>query len=230
MSNSSQAIKKLHKAQSLLTEVEELLSSGERRSTEQQNRGEETNNANPTGIFDGRFLVTDDGKKYQVPPNYASKSMLVVGDRLELINEASDSEGSQNFVKPINKVERIEVEGILTKKEHQWAVVTDAGTYWVLPASVEYYDGEIGDRVKLVLPKDFTKRDAKWAAVEAIIEDDGARNDAEDDESAEQRGSGLSGEIVLDQAAQKNAEETQRGTVRKKEAPSPAEQDVEELR
>jgi hypothetical protein len=43
---------------------------------------------NIRGIFDGQSMVKEDGEKYPVPDNYASKSKLLEGDGLELkINE-----------------------------------------------------------------------------------------------------------------------------------------------
>ena len=36
------------------------------------------------GHFNGEKMIGDDGKEYNVPPNYASKSKLVTGDRMKL--------------------------------------------------------------------------------------------------------------------------------------------------
>lgn len=224
-----EALAKIKQAQKALAEAESLLSSspsGPSSSSASQGlpsealtkegRGEAappSGGRNPTGAFDGQFMVTVEGKKYQVPPNYASKSRLVVGDSLELVREATgDTEGDQNFVKLIKKVARIEKEGILTKKEFQWAAVTDEGTYWVLPASVEFYNGEIGDRVKLLLPEDYRERgEVEWAAVDEVRKD--TRADSNGSNRGESRRGevslpaaegGLSGEIVLEQQPQKN--------------------------
>ena len=41
------------------------------------------------GVFDGEHMIGEDGRKYLVPPNYASKSKLVEGDLLRL--NVSDS-------------------------------------------------------------------------------------------------------------------------------------------
>lgn len=228
MSGNQQLRDKIREAREVLREAESLLSDPSDTATPSPEEGSGDQEGNPTGIFDGQFLVTEDGKKYQVPPNYASKSRLVVGDQLELVNRATDKEGSQNLVKPITKVDRTELEGILTKKDHQWAVVTDAGEFWVLSASVEYYDGEIGDQVKIILPADYQDReDLEWAAVDAIVKDDGK---------------GLSGEIVLEEEAQNSAEVNAPrppkaeplgdagGEKRGKDLPNPMDADVEELR
>jgi hypothetical protein len=39
---------------------------------------------NIEGVFDGEHMIGEDGQKYLVPPNYASKSKLVEGDLLRL--------------------------------------------------------------------------------------------------------------------------------------------------
>ena len=59
------------------------------------------------GIFDGENMIGPDGKKYSVPPNYASKSKLVFGDRLKLII----SDTGKFTYKQIGPVERRYVTG-----------------------------------------------------------------------------------------------------------------------
>ena len=39
------------------------------------------------GVFDGKSMVTPEGKSYEVNPNYAAKSMLVPGDNLKMVEE-----------------------------------------------------------------------------------------------------------------------------------------------
>src|SRR6266478_2861607 len=47
------------------------------------------------GTFDGQYLVTAEGEKHPVPENYASKSILVVGDTLKLVNEGKEKRFKQ---------------------------------------------------------------------------------------------------------------------------------------
>ncbi len=114
------------------------------------------------GVFDGQFMVTEEGKQFQVPENYASKSLLVYGDKLKLVEE----KGKQLF-KQVNKVTRYKTNGVLVKKEGRWAVVTDAGSHRVLPASVSYYEVKEGDELVVVLPED--NKSAPFAAVQEVI-------------------------------------------------------------
>src|SRR3990167_2366131 len=71
-----------------------------------------------TGVFDGEEMVAEAGEKYPVPANYASKSLLVVGDTLKLVEER----GEKRF-KQIEHVKRHKSVGILTKKDGKWKVV-----------------------------------------------------------------------------------------------------------
>lgn len=119
-----------------------------------------------SGVFDGIFMITDDGKKFQVPPNYVSKSMLVVGDVLEIVEV--DETGSKYSFKQTKNVERKEVEGILTKKDNQWAVHTDEGIYYVVAAAVRFHKADVGDVVAVVLPAQASVLPVEWAAFKEI--------------------------------------------------------------
>jgi hypothetical protein len=115
------------------------------------------------GLFDGEKMVGPDGKVYDVPVNYASKSRLVEGDLLKLIITAS---GTFIF-KQIKPVERRRVVGLLEESETgEYYVMYDDRRWRVLNASVTYYKGESGDEAVIVVPKEGL---AKWGAVENII-------------------------------------------------------------
>lgn len=114
-----------------------------------------------TGIFDGENMVTEEGKKYAVNPNYASKSVLVYGDTLKRV----EVDGKERF-KQIERVKRQKVEGILAKKDGKFVIVTADGSYQVSQAAVNFYKGEDGDEVVVVLPlKDKT---VPYAALESV--------------------------------------------------------------
>jgi hypothetical protein len=113
------------------------------------------------GIFDGQNMIAEGGESYPVPENYASKSILVVGDTLKLV----DSGGEKRF-KQIEHVKRHKTTGMLAKKDGKWTVVTPEGSYRVLPAAVSHFEGEVGDEVLLQLPA--ANLQTTWAAVENI--------------------------------------------------------------
>lgn len=116
------------------------------------------------GIFDGEFMVEEGGKRHQVPPNYASKTMLVPGDTVRMIE---DSAGGQTKYKQIGKVERSKTEGVLVKKDGKFEVLSEEGSFKVLSAAIKHYNGEVGDQVFIQYPKQHVK--GSWAAVEKVV-------------------------------------------------------------
>ena len=114
-----------------------------------------------TGTFDGENMLAEDGKKYAVNPNYASKSVLVFGDTLKRV----EVDGQERF-KQIARVKRQKVEGILAKKAGKWVAVTADGSYKISPVAVEFYKGEEGDEVVVVIPVE--ERNAPFAALESV--------------------------------------------------------------
>lgn len=114
------------------------------------------------GVFDGENMVGADSKRYPVPPNYASKSKLVPGDKLKL-TIAPDG----TFIyKQIGPVEREKKIGVLEEDNGRYKVLTDGKYYNVLLASVTYFKAKPGDKLTIVVPKD---QETDWAAVENLI-------------------------------------------------------------
>ena len=114
------------------------------------------------GVFDGEQMVTSEGEKFEVPANYASKSLLVVGDTLKLVEEA----GQKRF-KQIEHIKRHKTIGILTKKDGKFAAVTSEGSYKVLPSAVDHFKGQVGDEVMLQIPA--ANLSSPYGAIESII-------------------------------------------------------------
>lgn len=116
------------------------------------------------GVFDGEAMIGSDGKKYDVPPNYASKSKLVEGDILKLTITV---EGSFLF-KQIGPIERNRIVGMLTYEPvaGRYVVAADGKKWFVLTASVTYFRGKPGDEAVILVPK---SAPSQWAAVENII-------------------------------------------------------------
>lgn len=115
------------------------------------------------GGFDGEFVTMETGKRYQVPPNYISKSMLVEGDMLKLLKE-----GDYNEFKLVEERPRQSLSGILTKKNNQWVVLTDKGEFRVVAAAIRFHNGEIGDKVEVLVPAEFGEKPPVWGAVKGI--------------------------------------------------------------
>ena len=126
-----------------------------------------------TGIFDGQNMVTESGDKYPVPENYASKSILVVGDTLKLVEQ-----GKEKRFKQVEHVKRHKTNGILTKKDGKWAAVTPEGSYKLLSSSIDHFSGETGDEVLLQIPANNLQ--SIWAAVEKITKKEAVEEDVKE--------------------------------------------------
>jgi len=145
------ALNQLDKVQNAI----ELLESEDRRAHYQSIPGTE-------GVFDGQNLIAQDGRKTEVPSNYAAKSKLVYGDILKVFTDS----GRQIF-KQIDRVERKTVEGVLTKKEGKWYLLTDIGTYKISDASAEYHKAELNNRASALIPAQNPK--VPFASLERVF-------------------------------------------------------------
>ena len=116
------------------------------------------------GVFSGEAMVGADGKRYNIPPNYASKSKLVEGDLLKL---TITSNGSFIY-KQIGPIDREQLVGLLARDQlgGNWYAVKGDRRWRVLTASVTYYHGKPGDQAVILIPKNSR---SNWAAVENII-------------------------------------------------------------
>ncbi|MFH0857028.1 MAG: hypothetical protein V1860_03970 [bacterium] len=115
------------------------------------------------GIFDGERMVAEDGEKFNIPPNYASKSKLVEGDLLKLRILAS---GAFRY-KQIEKIERKNIVGTVAYNEEtrEYFAVVEDKKYKVLAASITYYKARPGDEITVTVPK---YKDSDWAAVDNV--------------------------------------------------------------
>ncbi len=117
------------------------------------------------GVFNGECMVGSDGKRYPVPPNYASKSKLVEGDMLK-VNVTPN--GTLIF-KQIGPIERDRLIGELALEEDgTFRVICDGRPLRVLTAAITFHKGKPGEQIVILVPKDTP---SKWAAVEYIIRD-----------------------------------------------------------
>ncbi|MFC1613607.1 hypothetical protein ACFL23_04780 [Patescibacteria group bacterium] len=113
------------------------------------------------GIFNGQQMIGKDGKEYDVPVNYSSKSKLVEGDMLKL----RILQNGKYYYKQTEKMIRINKVGQLAYDEDgkQYYVIVGDKKYKVLSASITYFKSQIGDEIIITVPKD---RGSEWAAVE----------------------------------------------------------------
>lgn len=127
------------------------------------------------GVFDGAGLVTEEGKKVEVPANYAAKSRLISGDKLKVVDE----DGKQIF-KQVGKVDREKVTGVVSKKEGKWFVLTDLGSFRLADVAVDFNKVSFGDEIRVVVPAGGS--DADFAALDKVLTQ--KRSPTEDDKES----------------------------------------------
>jgi len=106
------------------------------------------------GTFDGENMITQEGEKIPVPPNYAAKSMLVYGDELKMVEE-----GDRKIFKQVSKVRRKRAEGVMTKKDGVWYALTDAGAYKISATAADYRELKVNDKVAVLVPENDPQAD-----------------------------------------------------------------------
>lgn len=114
------------------------------------------------GIFDGEKMIDSQKNTYPVPANYASKSKLVMGDKLKL----TITDNGKFIFKQIGPIERKSFVGPLTYEDGQYKVLANGKAYKVLLASVTYFRAEVGDEVTILVPEE---AESEWAAIEAVL-------------------------------------------------------------
>lgn len=114
------------------------------------------------GVFDGEDMIGADGKRYNVPCNYASKSKLVAGDVMKL---TISSDGTYTY-KQIGPIERKRLTGVLSETDSGFCVEVDDKLYNILGASVTFFKAKDGDRVAVMVAKD---QESNWAALDHIL-------------------------------------------------------------
>jgi hypothetical protein len=109
-------------------------------------------------------MLGTDNQEYHVPPNYASKSKLVEGDRMKL----TITNNGAFIYKQISPIPRKRLVGtlILDNTTGQWSATLSDKIYKILTASATFYRGKPGDEVVFLVPE---SGDAGWGAVENII-------------------------------------------------------------
>jgi hypothetical protein len=109
------------------------------------------------GYFDGENVIGDNGQIYPVPQNYASKTQLVIGDRMKWIMTPT-----REIFKLIQPATRKRVTGTFTIEGENYVVLVDEypAPIKILKASATYamknLGLNIGDEVAIYVPQDAT--------------------------------------------------------------------------
>jgi len=125
------------------------------------------------GHFDGENMIGDDGKIYAIPANYASKTKLVVGDRMKRIL----TDTYREVYKVIQKAAAKRVVGMFTMDETgEFVVLVDAipAPVRVLKASITFamkqQNLRSGDTVAILIPANGV---STWGAFDSIVKQQG---------------------------------------------------------
>lgn len=119
------------------------------------------------GNFDGENMMGDNGQIYIVPQNYASKSQLIIGDRMKWILTSE-----REIFKLIAPVERERMNGTFSIDGENYAVLINGLTnpVRVLKASATFaiknQGLSVGDEVTVLIPKDSTPT---WGALISVV-------------------------------------------------------------
>jgi hypothetical protein len=130
------------------------------------------------GYFDGENMIGDNGQLYVVPPNYASKTQLVVGDRMKWLMTPD-----RDIFKLIQPVPRERVTGTFTIEGDSYLVIVNKfqNPIQILKASATYamknLGMQIGDEVAITVPKDTT---ATWGAFNSVVKISNQEEDPDD--------------------------------------------------
>jgi hypothetical protein len=120
------------------------------------------------GYFDGESMIGDNSKTYLVPQNYASKTQLVVGDRMKWILTPD-----REVFKLIQPVNRDRVTGTFAIEGENFVVLVDrfSTPIKVLKASATYAIKQLGlqpgDEVAIYIPRD--TENPSWGAFINIV-------------------------------------------------------------
>lgn len=124
------------------------------------------------GHFDGENMIGDNGKSYPVPPNYASKTQLIIGDRMKRI--LTTTRESFKLIKPAER-QRVVGEFQIDPNQDIYMVVVDGldQPVRVLKASATFAMKNLGlqisDKVAVIIPKDSTPI---WGALSSVVSDE----------------------------------------------------------
>jgi hypothetical protein len=119
------------------------------------------------GYFDGENMIGDNGQIYIVPPNYASKTQLVIGDRMKWILTKE-----REIYKLILAAPRERVTGTFAIEGENYVVLVDKypNPIKILKASATYAMKNLGlsqgDDVAITVPKDTTPT---WGAFTTVL-------------------------------------------------------------
>jgi hypothetical protein len=127
------------------------------------------------GYFDGENMIGDNGKIYTVPQNYASKSQLVVGDKMKWSLVKDSFDGYKEVFKLTQPVLREKVIGKFVIEGNNYGAMVDGYPQLIkiLKASATFAMKNlglaIGGKVAIYVPKSGSSSNANWGAFINVV-------------------------------------------------------------
>jgi hypothetical protein len=119
------------------------------------------------GYFDGESMLGDNGQYYTVPQNYASKTQLVIGDRMKWMLTPD-----KEVFKLIGQAQRERIIGTFSMEADNYVVISEKypKPIKILKASATFAMKNLGlnygDEVVLIVPKGITPT---WGAFSSVV-------------------------------------------------------------
>jgi len=140
------------------------------------------------GYFDGESMVGDNGQIYPVPQNYASKTQLIIGDRMKSILTAD----SKRIFKLIQPAERERAVGTFAIEGEDYVCLVDnlPQPVKILKASATFAMKNLGlqpgREIAIIIPKKSTPTYGAFSSVISISESQHPNPKASASESLEE--------------------------------------------
>ena len=131
-----------------------------------------TDDESTEGHFDGENMIGDNGQIYIIPQNYASKSQLVVGDKLKWALTRDAFGEAREVYKLVLPVLRDRVVGKFIIDNNNYAIIVEGypNPIKILKASATYaiknLDLKVGSEVAVFIPK---HGNPTWGAFISVI-------------------------------------------------------------
>ena len=140
------------------------------------------------GYFDGESMVGDNGQIYPVPQNYASKTQLIIGDRMKSILTAD----SKRIFKLIQPAERERAVGTFAIEGEDYVCLVDnlPQPVKILKASATFAMKNLGlqpgREIAIIIPKKSTPTYGAFSSVISVSESQHSSPQASASESLEE--------------------------------------------
>lgn len=158
----------LQNARNLLLQITDERSTGTTENTYKNISADESQAMDVIeGFFDGENMIGDNGQIYTVPQNYASKTQLVIGDRMKWMLTPD-----REVFKLIGQAARERIIGMFSMESDNYVVISEKHPkpIKILKASATFAMKNLGlnfgDEVVIIIPRGVTP---SWGAFSSVV-------------------------------------------------------------